>query len=225
MLRTSIFGRSRWCLLLVAIVYSGGVPRCSAQSDKKSASDSPSKSGALPTIRMRAGSTKPYKDSHGNTWLPDEPTAEGGFAGGEIVDRADNLVIKNTKDQGLYKSEHWGMDSFSYKLPNGKYVVKLHFAETYDGISGRGDRVFTFNVQGKEFKDFDVWEKSGGPQTAYVETVPVEVTNGKLTITFTVNADNPEINGIEIIPADKAAELDKAEAAADKKPAPPTTGK
>jgi len=29
----------------------------------------------------------------------------------------------------------------------------------------------------------------------------VEVTNGKLDITFTANIENPEINGIEIIPA------------------------
>ena len=53
------------------------------------------------------------------------------------------------------------MDSFS-AVPNGKYVAKLHFAETYEGISGEGQRVFTFNVQGHEFKDFDVWKKAGG---------------------------------------------------------------
>jgi hypothetical protein len=35
---------------------------------------------------------------------------------------------------------------------------------------------------------------------AYIETVPVEVTNGKVDITFTPNVENPEINGIEILP-------------------------
>jgi hypothetical protein len=30
--------------------------------------------------------------------------------------------------------------------------------------------------------------------------VPVEVTNGKFTITFTSNVENPEINAIEIVP-------------------------
>ena len=43
--------------------------------------------------------------------------------------------------------------------------------------------------------------KAGGPQRAYIETVPVEVTDGKLDITFTSNVENPEINGIEILPA------------------------
>ena len=70
------------------------------------------------------------------------------------------------------------MDSFSRKLPNGKYTVKLYFAETFEGITDKGGRVFTFNVQGREFKDFDIWVKAGGPNRAYVETVPVEVTNG-----------------------------------------------
>jgi len=51
-------------------------------------------------------------------------------------------------------------EAFSYHVPNGKYVAKLYFAETFDGITGPGQRVFSFNVQGHEFKDFDVWVKA-----------------------------------------------------------------
>ena len=80
-------------------------------------------------------------------------------------------------------------------------MVKLHFCETFDGITGPGQRVFSFNVAGQEFKDFDVWVKAGGPLRAYVETVPVEITGGKLEITFTAGVENPQINGIEIIPS------------------------
>ena len=92
------------------------------------------------------------------------------------------------------------MTTFSYPLPNGKYSVKLHFAETFEGITGPGQRVFSFNVEGRAFKDFDVWVKAGGPLRAYVETVPVEITGGKLDIKFTPSVENPEINGIEIVP-------------------------
>ena len=42
--------------------------------------------------------------------------------------------------------------------------------------------------------------KGGGPNRAYVETVPVEVTDGKLKVTFTSNIENPQINAIEIAP-------------------------
>ena len=92
------------------------------------------------------------------------------------------------------------MDLFAEKVPNGKYEVKLHFCETFEGITGPGERVFTFQIGDKTFKDFDVWVKSGGFAKAYIETVPVEVTNGQIEIKFTAQTENPQINAIEIIP-------------------------
>jgi hypothetical protein len=97
-------------------------------------------------------------------------------------------------------SEHWGMRAFSCALPNGKYIANLYFAETYEGITGPGQRVFSLNVQGHELKDFDIWGKAGGPRRAYIETVPVEITNGEFRITFTAQVENPAINAIEIVP-------------------------
>lgn len=85
-------------------------------------------------------------------------------------------------------------------LPNGNYVVKLHFAETWDGVTGPAGRVFSYNVEGREFKDVDVWVKAGGGQRAYIETIPVTIVDGRLDITFENVVDNPVINGIEIIP-------------------------
>jgi TM2 domain-containing membrane protein YozV/predicted Ser/Thr protein kinase len=150
----------------------------------------------LPPVRIKAGSSRPFTDSEGNLWLADQ-----GFAGGETTERSDHLAIANTKDPALYQSERYGMTSFSYPLPNGKYLVKLHFAETYDAIKGPGGRIFTFIVEGHEFKNFDVWASAGGAQRAFVETVNVEVTDGQLNIRFTPQQENPEINGIEILPA------------------------
>ena len=147
-------------------------------------------------IRIKAGATAPYTDSNGNVWLPDQ-----GFVDGDVIDRGSDTQIANTQDQAIYRTERYGMSSFSYKLPNGKYIVKLHFAETYEDITGPGQRVFSFNVAGHEFKDFDVWVKAGGAKRAYIETVNVDITGGKLDITFTTNVQSPEINGIEIIPA------------------------
>ena len=48
----------------------------------------------------------------------------------------------------MYRTEHYDMTSFSENVPNGKYTVKLHFAETYEDITGAGERVFSFNVGG-----------------------------------------------------------------------------
>lgn len=149
----------------------------------------------VPPVRIKAGLFTSFKDSEGNVWLPDQ-----GFADGETTERAEDLQIANTKDPALYRTERYSMSSFSYPVPNGKYTVKLHFAETFEGIMGPGERVFSFNVEGHEFKDFDIWVKAGGPERAYVKTVNVDVTDGKLDITFTPKEENPEINGIEILP-------------------------
>ncbi len=149
----------------------------------------------LPTIRIKTGITAPIKDSSGNLWL-----ADTGFADGDTIERPE-LKIEGTKDQAIYQAERYAMTKFTQALPNGKYIVKLHFAETYEGITEKGQRVFSFNIEGREFKDFDPFAKAGGFARAYVETVPVEINDGKLDISFTANIENPEINGIEIVPA------------------------
>ncbi len=147
-----------------------------------------------PIVRIKAGVTEPFTDSKGISWLPEQ-----GFVDGETTDRPD-LKIENTDDPSLYLTEHYSMTEFNHPVLNGKYLVKLHFCETYEGITGPGQRVFSFNVQGQEFKDLDIWVKAGGPLRPYVESVPVVVTDGKVHITFTPNVENPQINAIEIIP-------------------------
>jgi endoglucanase len=156
------------------------------------AADAPA---AKATIRIKTGITKPLTDEQGVVWQADQ-----GFADGETIERPD-IAIANTKTPSVYRAERYSMTKFSQKLPNGKYTVKLHFAETYEGISGPGERVFSFSVEGKEFKDFDPVKKAGGALRAYVETVEVTVADGSLDITFTAKVENPEINALEIIPA------------------------
>lgn len=146
-------------------------------------------------IRIDAGAAAVFTDPQGNVWLADQ-----GFDGGDNAERAADLAIANTDNPGIYRTEHFGMNSFSCRLRNGGYTVKLHFAETFDGVTAAGVRVFSFNVNGQEFKDFDVFAKAGGANRAYVETVNVNVTDGKLIITFASKTQNPEINAIEIIP-------------------------
>jgi len=152
-------------------------------------------SGAPEVIRIKTGVTAPLTDEAGTVWR-----ADTGFVDGETIDRP-GIAIANTKTPSLYRAERYSMSAFHWKLANGKYTVKLHFAETYEGIDGAGQRVFSFKVEDHEVKDFDVWKMSGGGLRAYVETVEVEVTDGSLDITFTSKVENPQINALEIIPA------------------------
>jgi hypothetical protein len=147
-----------------------------------------------PPVRIKPGVTEKMTDSAGNVWLPDQGSADG-----ETYEATD-ATVTNTPDAAIYRTERYSMTAYSFAVPNGKYTVKLYFAEVYSGITGPGDRVFSFNVQGHEFKDFDIWVKAGGFGKAYVESVDVEVTDGTLKITFTPKVENPKINGIEILP-------------------------
>ena len=144
--------------------------------------------------------------------LPAGPAAPGGARGGSEARTGPGgsaagsaATVAGTQDPALFQSERFGMRAFSSQLPNGKYLARLYFAETYEGITGPGQRVFSFNVQGREFKDFDIWQKAGGPRRAYIETVPVEVTNGEFRIGFTAQVENPAIKAIEVIPQPPAA--------------------
>lgn len=147
-----------------------------------------------PPVFIHCGATEKMTDSEGHVWLADE-----GYADGDAYE-VDDAQIANTKDPDIYRIERYGMSAYNFGVPNGQYTVKLLFAEVYSGISGPGDRVFSFNVQGHEFKDFDIWVKAGGPDKAYIQSVDVDVTNGVLSITFTPNEENPKVNGIEILP-------------------------
>jgi hypothetical protein len=154
----------------------------------------PTAAKVTPPVRIKASAAEKLTDSEGNVWLPDE-----GFSDGETYEVAD-AEIAGTKDPALFRSERYSVSAYNFALPNGKYTVRLLFSEIYSGITGPGERVFSFNVQGHEFKDFDIWVKAGGPDKAYIESVDVEVTKGRLDITFTPNVENPKICGIEILP-------------------------
>lgn len=151
--------------------------------------------GVRSPIRIKAGVTQPLTDEAGVVW-----EADRGFTGGDTIERPD-ISIANTKTPSLYRAERYSMTAFRQSLPNGKYIVKLHFAETFEGITAKGERVFSYTVEGKNFKDFDIFAKTGGANRAYVETVVVDLTDGQLDITFTSNIENPQINAIEILPS------------------------
>jgi hypothetical protein len=155
------------------------------------------------TLRIDCGATEPYTDKAGNVWLADQSMETGkkwGAVDGLTVDRGD-LGITGTDAPKIYETERYSMEGYKFTVPNGKYTVRLHFAETYDGITAEGERVFSVTVNGQTvLKDFDPFKEAGGYQKPAVKTLKdVDVTNGQLAIGFTMNIQNPEINGIEII--------------------------
>jgi Malectin domain len=190
------FPHSRFTLLAtVLLAFAVQCSRPALAAEPSTNAPAPAKPAAgAGTLRIIAGLSEPLKDEAGMVWQPTE-----GFADGQTINRP-GTEIGRTKTPSVYCSERFGMSKFTQKLPNRKYTVKLHFAITYEGITEAGQCVFSVNVEGKEIKDLDVWEKAGGPRRAYVETVPVTVEDGQLDITFSAKSENPAISAIEIIP-------------------------
>lgn len=153
-------------------------------------------------IRVNCGATESYTDKAGHTWAADQLWETGrtwGADSGLTVDRGD-LRITGTDAPRVYELERYSMSSYKFTVPNGKYVVRLHFAETYDGITAAGQRVFSVSLAGREvLKDLDVFKEAGGSLKPLVkEFKGVSVENGQLVVGFTASVQNAEINGIEI---------------------------
>lgn len=156
-----------------------------------------------PVFIVSCGADEAYTDKDGKTWLADVEMAEGaawGAVDGMTVIR-DPVEVPGTPAPQVYLTERYSMEAYEFKLKDGKYIVRLHFAETYEGIIQAGERLFSVSLNGTcVLKDLDVFKEAGGPNKPLVkEFTGVEVTGGKLTIGFTPNVQNPEINGIEIL--------------------------
>ncbi|WP_201524292.1 malectin domain-containing carbohydrate-binding protein [Halomonas sp. 113] len=99
-----------------------------------------------------------------------------------------------------YRDSAAGSYTATYEVPNGLYVVELHFAELYQTQGGQ--RQGDYTIQGELFaENFDAFIAAGGADKPTVLTKNVIVTDGKIVID--VNADNgePGFNAIAIYQA------------------------
>ncbi|MES1195266.1 MAG: malectin domain-containing carbohydrate-binding protein, partial [Opitutus sp.] len=137
-----------------------------------------------------------FTDSLGQVWA-----ADAGFNTGNSATATD--AIANTVEDALYQSERWDSGSapemqYSFTVPNGSYLVRLHFAENF--VIGAGKRVFSVDIEGvRRFTGLDVFTEAGGAHIALIKSVTVTVTDGQLNILFLHQTEDPKIDAIEII--------------------------
>ena len=154
-------------------------------------------------LRVDCGSYSEYTDKAGNIWQADQEKTDDNAWGavyGSVVGRS-GLGIENSDCPIIYENERYSMDAYEFQVPKGKYTVTLHFAETYEGIYGEGERVFNVSINGKDvLKDFDPFKEAGEFNKPAVKKFKgIEPVDGKITIGFTYGVENPQINGIEIV--------------------------
>jgi hypothetical protein len=146
-------------------------------------------------IRVNCGGDA-YMDSKGQLWQ-----ADTGFTGGAVYAQAQ--TITGTSDPALFQDvrmkEFTGSFSYSFPVPNGQYTANLYFAESWVNSPGRQFNIVANGVVA--LNHFDIFAKVGS-RVADIESIPVTVTNGSLTIEMDdVNGSTGFIDALEIVSA------------------------
>jgi hypothetical protein len=169
---------------------------------------------ALYRLDVGTSSGFSYTDTLGNTWSSDTGFFSPSTA---IAESGVSSNIANTQDDTLYRTYRGNVGSstpqasriLSYSLPvrtPDKVDLRLHFAELYWGVPGRGasgpgKRIFDVIAEGVNVLDnFDITAASGDDSTAIVVPIEgVQVNDGVLNLDFKAEVNFPAIAAIEVL--------------------------
>jgi len=148
-----------------------------------------------------AASAAYHSGSSGLTWAADQTFTAGSYgtltwAAGTATSSAG--PVTNTNDPTLYLTERYGSQvGYAFTVPNGPALVTFCWAETYH--TGPGQRVFSVNINGSVVEPaLDIFAAAGGKNVALVQTFPVAVTNGLVTVLLTASVDNATVQAIAV---------------------------
>jgi hypothetical protein len=136
--------------------------------------------------------------------------ADANYLGGNAGETKRDAIDTTAPTSGpvaIYQSERWGESVYPFRMKplsaGHTYTVRLHFAETT--FNAIGARKFNVEINGNRvLSDFDVFQEAGGKDKALVKEFPDITSNGdgEILIKFdNGSTDNPEVNAIEISPA------------------------
>jgi hypothetical protein len=96
-------------------------------------------------VYINAGGPK-YTDSNGTTWSADQFFNTG-------VAYETRVNIGGTKDQALYRTERYDNENapelmYEIPVPDGNYLITLHFSENYSKLQKKGGRLFDVLIEG-----------------------------------------------------------------------------
>jgi len=119
-------------------------------------------------------------------------TANYGFMEGSKISASG---VSGSNDAAIYESGIIGLAKYGIRIPNGKYRVKLLFAEY--SAKNLNQRVFDVYVQGKHsIKAFDIYKETGLLKSIEKVIEDVTVSNFFLDIHFGALIGNAVLNGI-----------------------------
>ena len=145
----------------------------------------------------RAGwEQKDWNPDFGKKYEPPDPKLIEGREGGNVA-AFPNSPMADTEDDTLYQTVCWDVSAYRFKVPNGKYKVRLQFCEPHYNEAGK--RVFGVELQGKQVIDkLDIFAKVGKNRALDYTFEDIEVTNGLLDISFVKTVEFPCIAAIVV---------------------------
>lgn len=161
-------------------------------------------SAKLVEITMPQPLTIPIKINCGGSseagYLSDQEffqNTEYGFLDGTSSVYSSTLEISGTDNDIIFQSEMYNLVGYKIRVPNGKYNVKLLFAEKY--FNNAGARVFDVYVEKNPvIKNLDVFGQVGKNAACIKEILNVNVEDEILDIRFADIVNSAMVSGIEI---------------------------
>ncbi len=165
-------------------------------------------------LRYRFGDyTNSLIDNCGRNWFGDyylyDATNKiaGMTASYSTASVSDDIVNTTGNDDALFQNYRYAPTiNFSADVENGAYTVKMYFAETWNAINGttstRRFNIYLEGVKMNTYGPYSPYEATGALYTADVKSYDVNVTDGVLNLTLSIdsssNDPNAFINAIEI---------------------------
>ena len=148
---------------------------------------------------FNCGAETVYTAQDGKRYEKDQPYSSvngAGYVGGRIGKSPAQLKSGGTRDFDLYLQDRRGLSEYRFDVPNGSYIVKLHFSET----EHHWRKLRTFDVQiedAKALADFDIFEKV---RRNYVidYRFATHVTDGQLNVKFVASRGGPVLSAVYV---------------------------
>jgi spore coat protein CotH len=152
---------------------------------------------ALP-IRFDAGSDHPSTDHSGRLYLTDQewtPQTQAGYIGGYRLWLGPEHPADGTPDEFLHRNQRHDWEEYRFSnVPNGTYVVTLHFSE----IGAPIHTVFDVAIEGQIVLDSFNIAAQVGNNYAITRRFAATVTDGELNVTATPVMGETRLAAIEV---------------------------
>ena len=151
-------------------------------------------------VNIKSGDISGYASKDGQRFGSDTYFAGGTAHGVNPPDTAPpNRIAVLAADERLYDSFREGEFSYRVPLPNGRYRVRLKFAEST--ATAPGERVFDVTANGVlQLREFDILKAAGGRLKGVDQSFDAAVDDGFLVLAFRPRRGSALVSALSITP-------------------------